>query len=228
MAQNAIQVDTASQLHQNLGMLQAGSPVTIELSTPAGQKGRFRTYYIGYLPKKYVLIQYPDSTKLGKFSSYIKQGLGITVRALIEGKEGAVVAFVSVIRQTLQTPSRILVVDFPTKVTIQKLRDAVRIETDITAAVLVNKQQWRAQISDISAQGCHLYINNGEELILTDKSQVDIVVEGYQSLDRVKISAVICNSRQLSSGISFGVRFDEKGLSSATKLLHCAMAPQEN
>ncbi|MCI2282914.1 hypothetical protein L3081_05310 [Colwellia sp. MSW7] len=61
-------IDTATRLDRNLALLHAGSLVTIDIATPRGQRGKFRTTFIGYLPKKYVLIQFPDSGKLGKFS----------------------------------------------------------------------------------------------------------------------------------------------------------------
>ena len=64
-------IDTSNRLDRNLALLHAGSMVNIDITTPAGQRAKFRTIFIGYLPKKYVLIQFPESTKLGKFSQYI-------------------------------------------------------------------------------------------------------------------------------------------------------------
>ena len=129
MAEKPSRVETSSRLRRNLALLNAGTPVTIDIATPAGQKAKFRTTFIGYLPKQYVLIQFPEASKLGKFSHYITQGAGITVRGLIEGHEGAVVAFISTVKQTLQIPSRIMVLDFPHTVTLQNLRSSVRIDT---------------------------------------------------------------------------------------------------
>jgi hypothetical protein len=60
MSNKATNIETATRLNRNLSLLHAGSMVTIEIITPAGQRAKFRTTFIGYLPKKYVLIQFPD------------------------------------------------------------------------------------------------------------------------------------------------------------------------
>ena len=75
-------IETSTRLDRNLALLHAGSTVNIDISTPAGQRAKFRTIFIGYLPKKYVLIQFPEANKLGKFSQHLVQGTAVTVRGL--------------------------------------------------------------------------------------------------------------------------------------------------
>lgn len=70
----ATNIETATRLNHNLSLLHAGSTINIDIITPAGQRGKFRTTFIGYLPKKYVLIQFPDINKLGNFAQHITQG----------------------------------------------------------------------------------------------------------------------------------------------------------
>ncbi len=74
MTGQAILIDPTKPSSRNLAYLKAGAPIIIDLSTPAGQKKRFSTTFIGYLPKKYVLVEFPDTGKLGNFSQYIGQG----------------------------------------------------------------------------------------------------------------------------------------------------------
>ncbi|WDE06254.1 flagellar brake protein [Thalassomonas viridans] len=219
MVNKPTQVDMISRLNRNLGLLQAGAVVTIDVSTPAGQKGKFRTTFIGYLPKNYVLIQIPDASKLGNFGKYIYQGAKVTVRGLIEGREGAVVAFVSEIRQTLQIPSRLLVLDFPKQVTLQKLRTSIRIDTEIIAKVKVKEEYWTGIITDLSVSGCQLQIVNGEELILLNEDVIELTIEDEQA-ENTKLEAKVCNSKQLSNGISFGLEFSGASLDAVTGLLH--------
>lgn len=212
-------IDTATRLDRNLAFLHAGSVVTIEIATPAGQRGKFRTTFIGYLPKRYVLIQFPDSNKLGKFSQHIIQGATITVRGLIEGQEGAVVAFVSLIKQTIQMPSRIMVLDFPHTVGIQKLRSSIRIETDIDAKVKVGEDYWQTTITNLSINGCLLSIINGEKLVLCDQKFLEIVVEDTQGGNNYKLNGSVCNLKHLNDGLSFGVMFDKKSNEQVRQLL---------
>lgn len=227
MADKPSKIETASRLSRNLALLHAGSTVTIDIATPAGQKSKFRTVFIGYLPKQYVLIQFPDSSKLGNFSQYIKQGAAITVRGLIEGHEGAIVAFVSCVQQTIQMPSRIMVLDFPHSVSLHQLRSSVRIDTNILAKVKVDDLYWQTTITDLSISGCHLDISNGEKLVLADNKMVEIVVEGEGGASNIKLPATICNLKKSLDGVSFGVKFSEQNKMQVMELLKTAIQAEQ-
>ncbi|PCH95530.1 MAG: flagellar brake protein [Gammaproteobacteria bacterium] len=227
MAEQPTNIDTSARLDRNLALLHAGSLVTIDIVTPAGQRSKFRTTFIGYLPKKYVLIQFPDSNKLGAFSQHIKQGTAITVRGLIEGHEGAVVAFVSTIKQTIQMPSRIMVIDFPRTVGLQNLRSAIRIETDINAKVKIDQNYWQTTIANLSINGCQLSIINGEKLVLSEKKAIEIVIEDKQGGNNFKLMAAVCNLKQQTDGLSFGVKFDATSNKQVSQLLFNIITSQE-
>jgi c-di-GMP-binding flagellar brake protein YcgR len=209
----------ANRLDRNLGLLQSGSMITIDITTPAGQKAKFRSTFIGYLPKKYVMVQYPDMSKVGKFSQYITQGIAITVRGLIEGHEGAVVAFMSTVKQTLQIPSRIIVLEFPRSVSLQSLRSAIRIDTDIVSKIKIAKEYWQATMVDISVNGCQILINNGESLMMEKDKSVELVVEDFQGIGDLRFAAKICSYKSQSNGICIGLEFEEKSKKSVIKLL---------
>lgn len=219
LASTPKQVNMLNRLNRNLGLLQAGSVVTIDIATPAGQKGKFRTTFIGYLPKRYVLIQFPDANKLGNFSQYITQGSAITVRGLSEGQEGAVVAFVSQVKQTLQIPSRMMVLDFPKTITLQNLRNSIRIDTEIHAKIKIGKEFWKAVMTDISINGCQLMVHNGESLSLENDPEIDIVIEGVNESSTLKLTALRCNIKNQVNGISLGVKFNNHDKNDITKLM---------
>jgi len=227
MAEKPTNIDTATRLDRNLALLHAGSLVTIDVATPAGQRGKFRTTFIGYLPKKYVLIQFPEASKLGKFSQHLVQGASITVRGLIEGHEGAVVAFVSSIKQTLQMPSRLMVLDFPRTVGLQNLRSSIRIETDIDAKVKIDQNYWQTIITNLSISGCQLNIVNGEKLVLSEKKAIEIVVEDKQGGNNFKLNGAACNLKQQSDGLSFGVMFDAQSNEQVRQLLLTIITSQD-
>jgi len=223
-----VKVETGARLSQNLALLHAGSTVSIEISTPAGQRAKFRTIFIGYLPKQYLLVQFPDSNKLGRFSQYIKQGAAITIRGLIEGHEGAVLAFVTSVKQTLQIPSRIMVLDFPHTVTLQHLRSSIRIDTQINAKVKIDKNYWQSTITNLSISGGQLNIVNGDKLILTENKDIDIVVENNDGSGNIKLNAVICNIKKQINGLAFGVQFSDDSKSQVIDLLHLAITESES
>ncbi|TPH18618.1 PilZ domain-containing protein [Litorilituus lipolyticus] len=223
MTEKATKVETATRLSRNLALLNAGSSITIDIATPAGQKNKFRTTFIGYLPKQYVLIQFPDSSKLGNFSQYIKQGTAVTVRGLIEGHEGAIVAFVSVVKQTLQLPSRIMVLDFPHSVSLHHLRSAIRIDTNIIGKVKIDDLYWNTTITNLSISGCHLDVANGEKLVLAEDKDIEIVIESIEGSGNIKLAGNICNLKQLSTGVSFGVKFNSSCKEQVVELLNFAL-----
>lgn len=220
MSSEPVQIATISRMNKSLGLLQAGSMVTIDIVTPAGQRGKFRTHFVGYLPKNYVLIQFPDSSKLGNFGKYITQGAGVTVRGLIEGHEGAVAAFVSKVKQTIQMPSKLIVLEFPQTVTLQSLRNCLRIDTEITAKFKVGSEYWNSMITDLSINGCQLTVTNGESISLEKNKQIEVIVEDFQGLRNLKFQADICNVKQQFNGISIGLKFLPAARTSVVKLLH--------
>lgn len=223
MPDNPIEVPVVGRLSRNLALLNPGAIITLDMTTPSGQRGKFRSVFIGYMPKKYVLVQYPDSSKLGSFAQYVTQGIGVTVRGLIEGHEGAVVAFISNIRQTIQIPSRIIVLDFPREVRLQNLRSSMRIDTYIKAKVKVKDDYWASVISDISVSGCQIMIINGEKLILTDDKPVEIIIEDFEGLKNLKLNAEICNTKIQVDGVMLGLKFDDSSKVEVTKLLQQAV-----
>ena len=227
MAEKPTNIDTAVRLERNLALLHAGSLITIDVITPAGQKGKFRTIFIGYLPKQYVLIQFPEANKLGQFSQYIKQGTSITVRGLIEGHEGAVVAFATFIKQTIQMPSRIMVLEFPHTVGLQNLRSSIRIDTNINAKVKIDENYWQTTIANLSINGCQLTIINGEKLVLSEKKAIEIVVEDQQGGNNLKLNGAVCSLKQQIDGLSFGVKFNEKSHTQVSQLLFDIITSQD-
>ena len=224
MPKKPTNIETATRLNRNLSLLHAGSIITIEIITPAGQRAKFRTIFIGYLPKKYVLIQFPEINKLGNFAKHITQGMGVTVRGLIEGHEGAVLAFVSNIKQTIQMPSRIIVLDFPLMVGIQNLRSSIRINTFIKAKVKIDQDYWDTTILNLSMTGCQLNIENGEKLVLSEKKVIEIIIEDKRGGGNIKLNGAVCNLKQQANGLSFGIKFNTERNVEISQLLLNNMA----
>lgn len=220
MATTPVKVDTSSKINRNLGLMQAGSTITIDITTPAGQKGKFRTTLVGFLAKKYVLIQYPDKAKTGNFGQFITQGTNVTVRGLIEGHEGSVTAFLCTIKQTLQIPSKLIVLDFPKSMSVQSLRKSIRIDTEIHAKSRIEKHFWQGLITDLSLNGCQLMIENGQPIALIADKSIDLMIEEIQELNTLKLAGQICSIKQVTHGVSIGVKFNETSRNSVIKLLH--------
>jgi hypothetical protein len=219
MSTESKKIATISRMNKNLALMQAGSIVTIDIVTPAGQKAKFRTCFVGYVPKKYVLVQYPENNKLGHFGKYIVQGVSVTVRGLIEGHEGSVTAFTSKIKQTIQIPSKLIVLEFPHNIILQSLRNSLRIDTDIDAKIKVDNDYWGSVITDLSVNGCQLMVNSGESLMLAKDKTIEVIVEEFNGAKSLKLQAYICSVKQQLNGVSIGLKFLPISKSSVTQLL---------
>ncbi|XQW84320.1 PilZ domain-containing protein [Thalassotalea piscium] len=220
MQSTTVKIDTTERLSRNLGLLQAGSMVTIDISTPAGQKVKFRTTFIGYLPKKYALVQIPDNHRLGKASRFIVQGTAVTVRGLIEGHEGAVAAFVSTIKQTLQLPSRIMVLDFPQTVSVQSLRAAIRIDTEIPAKIKIEQEYWQVLITDISINGCQIVIQNGDSIKIAKDDNLHMIIEDFQETENLILDAIVRSIKTQNEDLLLGVKFQPEIRENVIKLIN--------
>jgi c-di-GMP-binding flagellar brake protein YcgR len=223
---SAKEVNTTNRLSNHLALLLPGTTVSLDIVTPAGQRGKFRTCFIGYFPKKYVLVQFPDSNRLGSFTNFISQGTSITVRGLIEGHEGSVVAFASTVKQTVQIPSRMIVLEFPKRVTLQSLRSSLRIDVNIPVKLKIDNEYWKGSISNISVHGCQITINNGESLALTSDKKINIIVEDFLGLQNINLSGDVCNLKAQIAGVSLGVKFLEQSKENVTKLVQYAVVAE--
>lgn len=223
---SATEVDTANRTNNHLALLLPGTTVSLDIVTPAGQRGKFRTLFVGYLPKKYTLVQFPDANKLGNFSRFITKGTNITVRGLIEGHEGSVVAFATSVKQTIKLPSKIIVLDFPKKVTLQSLRSSLRVEVDIAVKIKIDNEYWEGTIRNISIDGCQLSIRNGESLTLVSDKNINIVLEDFLNIQNINLSADVCNIKSQIDGVSLGVKFDEESKKDVKKLVQHAVVAE--
>ncbi|MGJ8690841.1 MAG: flagellar brake domain-containing protein [Thalassotalea sp.] len=224
MANDPVQIETTERLNRNLSLLQAGATVTIDIATPAGKKAKFRTIFVGYVPKNYILIQFPEASKLGSFSQYLKQGLTVTVRGLIESSEGAVVAFISNVRQTIQIPSKLLVLEFPYKVSLQKLRSNIRVDTNLKAKIGVGKDYFNAHINNLSISGGQIIVHNAQALMMANDKPIEVIIENFDGGDNLKLQGLIRNVKKQGNDVSLGIHFGEEIKESVLKLIEHTIA----
>ena len=220
------QINTKEGLSKEFKYLLAGTPVNIDIVTPAGKKGRFRTIFIGYLPEQFILIQFPDANKLGSYSQYITQGSQVTVRGLVEGHEASVIAFISTIKQTLSQPSRIMVLNFPDNMVIHNLRSTKRVLTDLTANIALGDNQWQVKITDVSLSGCHIEVSEGGKDELTEGEQIEIVIEATEQ-ENLTIKARVCNVKLFENGVEFGCQFLGEQDNTIEKIVHTALLSEK-
>ena len=208
---------------KQLSKLPPSSMVIVEIATPAGQKIKFRSVFIGFMPEKFVLIQMPDLNKHRKISQFLIDKAKCTVRGLSEGIEGAVIAFTSLLKSQLKLPAPMLVLQIPTKVELQSLRKVSRVETEIDVDIQIDKYLYNGNMLDISAFGCLISIIKSQDIQIsqTNKINVNVTDSKYNGVDEIK--GTICNVKHQAQTIELGVAFDQCSRSCATRLLNQVM-----
>lgn len=224
------QVSTKEGLSSEFKFLLAGTPINIDIVTPAGQKGRFRTVFIGYLPEQYILIQFPDAGKLGNYAQYIVKDVQITVRGLVEGHEASVIAFQSSIMQTLNTPSKIMVLKFPDRMVIHNLRATKRVQTELATKVTIlsnDNEDFSAVMTDISLTGCHIATSEGGFGDLEEDMIISLAVDTTDEAP-LEVNAKVCNLKSLDAGVEFGCQFEAEQDIAIQKMLHMALLSENS
>ncbi|QIR15632.1 flagellar brake domain-containing protein [Shewanella aestuarii] len=214
-----------NSLSSQFTFLLAGTSVNIDITTPAGELGRFKTTFIGYLPQQYLFIQYPNSDKIGKFGQFFVKGTAVTVRGLIEGHEASVIAFQTTIKHTLSIPVKMLVLDFPQTMVIHKLRSAKRVLTELPCTIKFEDQELAATMTDVSLSGCHINIIDGGIGLLETSSIVTITMNADENNKNTLLSVTckICNLKPYFRGVEFGGEFDSNQTSTIESIIHMAL-----
>lgn len=202
---------TPEQVTQQLSMLKPGSAITVEVATPAGQRIKFRSAYVGFLAKQYVLVQMPDVSKSGKNIQHIKQDTPCTIRGLIEGDSGAVVGFMTMIERTLQLPSKLIVLSFPSGIETQPLRRSIRVATEVEASIKVHDKNWHGMVKDISKSGCLFSLgSNASDILVAEGDEIVVKVTDENISNNYHFSGSICSAKIKSDSAAIGIRFDDK------------------
>ncbi len=104
-------------------------------------------------------------------------------------------------------------------VSLQNLRSAIRIDTDINARVKIDQNYWQTTITNLSINDCQLSIVNGEKLVLSEKKVLEIIIKDEQGGSNIKLNGAVCNLKQQTDGLSFGVKFNAQSNKSVSQLL---------
>jgi len=206
------------EVTKSLSMLVSGSSIMVELSILSTKKIKFKSVFIGFLPNQFILIQLPNLGKDSELSAYLKQGVACTIRSLVEGKEGSVIAFITSIEQTIKIPTKMLVLNIPKQVALQSLRKRTRIETQLNFESVLNKNTIKGLIINLSIDGCLLKIKRDEQLSITEGDKLSFSIPDKSFEEFSAIDGKVCNIKTTSKVHMIGIKF-EAGASELIKNL---------
>ncbi|RJG42309.1 PilZ domain-containing protein [Motilimonas pumila] len=203
---------------QYLQSLTPGMMLHVEAVTPAGIHDKMKLPLIGMLANEYLLLEYPEAAKWGDKFEVLKEGYDVVVRVLIEGEEGAVMAFKSTIMPTVSRPSKMLVLAYPQQVQKQPLRAEPRLPTRLPARVQCGDNVLQAQLLDLSASGCRVQLADPIKQAEFKGQKISILLESAQQNPLPKLLGVACNQKQENGRWSLGVKLDAKAAPKIEKL----------
>ncbi len=171
-----------------LNRIVPGGLVDVEILTPTNSK-RIKTEYIGLLQGQFVILNYPSLKRLPAASTYLREGVVVIVRALLESGDGEVIAFRQTIKSLASHPARMIYLDYPSRVEVFSLRSQTRIPTLIPADLTLagqNENGLNGIIRDISLTG----------LLFDAKTQLD-----FKSLKDTECTVTLSGNIQLKGRI---------------------------
>ncbi|WP_404341615.1 flagellar brake domain-containing protein [Pseudoalteromonas mariniglutinosa] len=199
-------VKTALELNcEKLAHIPAGSLVDVEIITPVASK-RVKTEFIGLLQEQFVILNYPSTKRLANMSDYLKDGVTLVVRAVLESGGGQVIAFRQQIHAISSHPARLLFIDFPKQVQYFNLRAEARIPTLFPAVVKINdEQKLTGVIKDISLTGVLFDVKSKDDFSALKRSQCKVLLDQKNNTEN-EFQGQICSIRVTSETTQFGIQ----------------------
>ena len=197
---------TRQQLNlENLAYISAGSIVDVEILTPTASK-RIKTEFVGLLHERFVILNYPSAKRLGNAGEYLKDGVVVIVRAVLETGGGQVIAFRQQVMSVSSHPARLIYLNFPTEVQLFSLRSQTRIPTLLAAKIKFNdEREMQGVIKDISVTGVMFDVKSKADLSELKNTQCHIMLD-KNNKGVTEFSGQICSVKSHATSAQFGIQ----------------------
>ncbi len=138
------------------GARQKATPMPIGIGTPLqikidGVEERLKSALVGMEIDEYLVMIAPVSTTFGSITQKFYEGNKITVQYL---HGGTVFGFYSKIIGAINTPRKLLFIEYPNSIEKRHVRASKRVGCLLPATIEIHKKAHRGVIRDISEGGC--------------------------------------------------------------------------
>ena len=186
------------KLHQ----LTTSGLVDLEILTPTDSK-RVKTEFVGLLENKFIILNYPNSRRLPASSDYLRDGVMVVVRALIEGGGGQVIAFRQQIMSVASHPAKLIFINYPKQVQLFALRSQTRIPTLLPAKLKLSDDRiLEGLIKDISLTGVMFDIRGDQK----DENIKDMQCTVILNSSDKSFEGEICSVKEHVAGVRCGIK----------------------
>lgn len=188
----------------------AEAPLAIDLGCPLflqckGQKDRFKSRLIGFLPGQYLIVATPSVPGI---RNLLAANEGVLVRYIHQGE---VFGFRSDVIGTITAPFALTFLACPLRVERINLRKAPRIDCHIPATLTSGEQSFSGMILDISTAGC-LFSSRSTDCETFSAAMETPVTLSFLQLgkeDEVVVQGTVKNLRQDGQRLNLGVLFKD-------------------
>ncbi|WP_126167677.1 PilZ domain-containing protein [Shewanella khirikhana] len=194
-----------------------GSEVSVEITTPLGQRLTANTHFIGYDNKKHIFYSLP-AMKPAEMDLYLQVGFWVFVTCISERAEGAIVKFKTCIDHVIRTPVGLMILKLPEQATLFQLRGEMRYQLNINGFLLTAQRRMEVALKDISMSGC-CFSYQGIAPVFESGQEMTLEVASPDSGETFPLSGIIRNRRVHRGRQEYGLQFDDTGTGNCKKLL---------
>ncbi|WP_299129063.1 flagellar brake protein [uncultured Vibrio sp.] len=202
-----------------LAMIEHGSELTLNVSTPVGTKFLATTKFIGTHSDNCIVIEVPEVSS-DDLRFFFQEGFWMTARAYSLRGEGALIHFRCQIHHTIGEPFPIIVLSTPSTMQVTQLRKETRYEVNLSSRVVFDDQRMNCEIRDLSKSGCRFVTSpTARSIQVADRVSIEITPENYNGPLIPPLRGIVCNLQKSTHYARYGVEFDDIGRANAKNLL---------
>ncbi|MGF1758742.1 flagellar brake protein [Photobacterium sagamiensis] len=205
------------QGNRGIEMINHGSLVTISVKTPLGRLFRCETKFIGSDGTEHLVLTLPKLTP-HDLDDYFCEGFWITVKAISDRGEGAIVNFKSQVAYVINKPVGLLLLKIPHTMSLMQLRSEPRYEVKLQGHIPIVNRNLLVDFKDLSAKGCCFQFGvNGPTFDADDV--ISITVKNPSSTQHYQLTGTVRSMQKNGALKNCGVMFDGQGQQGAKQLL---------
>lgn len=202
-----------------LAMIEHGSEITLNVTTPVGTKFLTTSLFVGSHSGNAMLVEIPQISE-DDLKFYFQEGFWINVKALSHRGEGAIIHFRSQLTHRLGDPFPVLVLSVPSTMQVAQLRKETRYEVNLPAKAYVNDYKVECEIRDLSRGGCRFVTAPmSRTFTVGDEVSLEILLGKADGPTLAPLKGKVCNLQRSTHYARYGVEFDDFGKHNAKNLL---------
>ena len=202
---------------QGIAMVSHGSDVTVSVKTPLGRLYRVDTIFIGSNGNDEIFLELPAISK-PVLDEYFDEGFLLTVKAISDKGEGAIVNFKTQIIHTLHKPVRLLVLTIPRTMNLLQLRSEPRYEVKLQGKIALAQRELLVDFKDLSKNGCCFHQDlNGPQI--EEDTHIQIFIKNPSTGKTFRLTGLVKSIHKAGVLKNYGMMFDLDGQKQAKLLL---------